>query len=92
VVTFGLTRRLIEADNQPHARELFVEGASPLGGRLKVASHEIFIREATDDDLREFYPRRGAHQLRKANEQLFDVDTVAPKQAKPRTGNYGGHA
>jgi hypothetical protein len=84
VVTLGYRRQLVVAGTQREARELFRFGATVNGARLKVADHEMTVREATDDDIREFYPRRGTHQLRKENESLFDVDEVAPKVKRER--------
>lgn len=71
VVTFGLTRRLVEAEDREHARLLF-NMAVAIPELLKVARREeVVVREATDRDLIEFHPRRYNNPLDQAS--LFDA-------------------
>lgn len=71
VVTFGLTRRLVEAEDREHARLVF-NMAVAIPDLLKVARREeVVVREATTADLIEFHPRSYASPLDQAT--LFDA-------------------
>lgn len=72
VVTFGYTRRLVEAENPSSARTMFeVLVGWPIG--TTVGMDEVVVRDATEADLTEFYPLRGRHQLLKEQAALFDL-------------------
>jgi hypothetical protein len=85
VVTFGYTRRLIEAADRNEARVLFETNVGWPAGST-VGQDELVIRDATDADLYEFYPLRGRHQLRQEQETLFDM----PRDPKLRAGEQPG--
>lgn len=79
VVTSGLTRRLIEADDARHARVLFLRDV-PRANVLKVPHEAVFVHEATPENLLEF---------RKGKKAVFD-DQLAMDLGDDRRGMVAG--